>query len=323
MDIHIGGNKTKKNLFYNPSEKLTSEKIFEIYYKLRDYFINEQSKLPELLNNVNISENLLSKVYLNEGHRYALQEFLFLVRAHLTMIDDLRKFLHSVKFIIDRISYLNRKGLNINETSLEIDKYITEFYNLRKINVSVSFFDGGVAILPCESPKACKNCNNKEDFVNDDDGKICMKCYSTSIPITSNSNYVDSKRINLAAPYKYNRTNNFKEYLNQFQRERGNISGTLHDQLTQEFEVFSSNYDTLNGIENQRKRNFINTRFVLFQLLRKNKVDCSHLEFVKSKSDKILTKKIKLDDVAYNRNEDVCKRIFKSLGWSYTDVSTL
>jgi len=318
MEIHIGGNKTKKNLFYNPSEKLSSESIFENYYKLLDYYTAEKKKLIDTSINLKIANDILSQDFISEGHRYLIVELKEITRRHLQLLDNLKQFLGDVKSIIENISELNRKGLQIYETSDAIDEYILEFYNMRKKYVSVSFFDGSITILPHESPKACNNCNNRDDFVLEDDGKVCQQCFSTTTPITSNSNYIDSKRINISAPYKYNRTNNFKEYLNHFQRNH-TILGAMHEKLTDEFEAFSSQYDTLNSTENKKKRNFINTRFVLYQLLMKNNIDCNFDEFIKPKTERIV-KKPRLDCPVYNRNEDICRKIFAILGWTYTEI---
>jgi hypothetical protein len=78
----------------------------------------------------------------------------------------------------------------------------------------------------------------------------------------------------------------------------------LEDKLVDDFEKLTTAYQTL--FKHLDRKNFINTQFVLFHLLRKHKHQCKYDDFPALKT---LDRK--------NFHDDVTSKLFEHLGWNY------
>jgi hypothetical protein len=98
-------------------------------------------------------------------------------------------------------------------------------------------------------------------------------------------------------------------YHNITGNELDNISH-LEDVLMDDFDQLSSLYND-EYIKNKKitRKNFINTHYVLFQLLRRHKYPCSRADFNFLKT---VERK--------NFHDDICSALFKKLGWNFTNV---
>ena len=83
--------------------------------------------------------------------------------------------------------------------------------------------------------------------------------------------------------------------------------GYLEDQLLDDFNVLIDLYDKL--FKNINRKNFINTQYVLFQLLARHKHPCSHENFNILKT---IDRK--------NFHDDVCRELFEHLGWNFHPI---
>jgi len=81
--------------------------------------------------------------------------------------------------------------------------------------------------------------------------------------------------------------------------------------LLDDFDVLTNAYDQKyrknNTADRIDRKNFINTQYVLFQLLRRHKYPCKRQDFNILKT---------IDRKAFH--DDVCKSLFEQLGWNFT-----
>lgn len=78
----------------------------------------------------------------------------------------------------------------------------------------------------------------------------------------------------------------------------------LEDRLSMDFDLLTEAYDRL--FKHIERKNFINTQYVLFQLLRRYKYPCSKDDFAVLKT---IERKASHDEI--------CKTLFDALGWEY------
>jgi hypothetical protein len=81
----------------------------------------------------------------------------------------------------------------------------------------------------------------------------------------------------------------------------------LYESILTDFDLLSDLYDK--KFSNQSRKNFINTQYVLFQLLSKNKHKCKKEDFSNLKA---------IDRKFFHEN--ILKSLFEDLGWNYTSI---
>lgn len=79
----------------------------------------------------------------------------------------------------------------------------------------------------------------------------------------------------------------------------------LETVLLKDFDILSELYDKT--FKTINRKNFINTQYVLYQLLRRHKYKCKKEEFIVLKT---------LDRKFFH--DDICKKLFEELGWNHT-----
>lgn len=79
----------------------------------------------------------------------------------------------------------------------------------------------------------------------------------------------------------------------------------LEDQLLDDFDALTVLYDRL--FKHINRKNFINTQYVLYQLLRRHKHPCKKEEFIILKT---------IDRKFFH--DEVCQQLFSELGWNHT-----
>ena len=84
----------------------------------------------------------------------------------------------------------------------------------------------------------------------------------------------------------------------------------LEPLLLDDFDVLTNAYDTqYRKSQLIERKNFINTQYVLFQLLRRHKYQCKRRDFNILKT---------IDRKAFH--DEVCKTLFEQLGWNFTPL---
>jgi hypothetical protein len=81
----------------------------------------------------------------------------------------------------------------------------------------------------------------------------------------------------------------------------------LEDKLLEDFDLLTEMYDR--KFKHLDRKNFINTQYVLYQLLLKHKHPCNKEDFSVLKT---IDRK--------NFHDDVCRVLFTELGWSFSDL---
>ena len=79
----------------------------------------------------------------------------------------------------------------------------------------------------------------------------------------------------------------------------------LEDQLLDDFDALTDLYDK--KFKHINRKNFINTQYVLYQLLRRHKHQCNKDEFIILKT---------IDRKFFH--DEICKELFEELGWNHT-----
>ena len=79
----------------------------------------------------------------------------------------------------------------------------------------------------------------------------------------------------------------------------------LEDKLLNDFDSLTELYDK--KFKHIKRKNFINTQYVLYQLLQRHKHECKKEEFIILKT---------IDRKFFH--DEVCKELFESLGWNHT-----
>ena len=82
---------------------------------------------------------------------------------------------------------------------------------------------------------------------------------------------------------------------------------SIIDPILEDFDILSELYDR--KYTNGNRKNFINTQYVLFQLLRKHGHDCDKEDFSNLKT---------VDRKFFH--EDILKKLFQDLGWNYVSI---
>ena len=88
-----------------------------------------------------------------------------------------------------------------------------------------------------------------------------------------------------------------------FTCKKPNDVSHLEDQLMDDFDLLTKQYN----LQNIDRKNFINTQYVLFQLLRRHKHPCKTGDFAVLKT---------IDRKCYH--DEICKKLFEQLGWNHT-----
>ena len=79
----------------------------------------------------------------------------------------------------------------------------------------------------------------------------------------------------------------------------------LEEQLLDDFDILTDIYDK--RFKNINRKNFINTQYVLFQLLSRHRHSCKKEEFIILKT---------IDRKFFH--DEICKELFEELGWNHS-----
>jgi hypothetical protein len=90
-----------------------------------------------------------------------------------------------------------------------------------------------------------------------------------------------------------------------FTRKKPDDITYLEDQLLDDFDALTDLYDK--KFKHINRKNFINTQYVLYQLLKRHKHDCNKEEFIILKT---------IDRKFFH--DEICKELFEELGWNHT-----
>ena len=90
-----------------------------------------------------------------------------------------------------------------------------------------------------------------------------------------------------------------------FTGTKANDISYLEDQLLDDFDILIDLYHK--RFKHIKRKNFINTQYVLYQLLRRHRHECNHEEFIILKT---------IDRKFFH--DEICKTLFEELGWNHS-----
>ena len=307
---HILENSYKYLLKY--IEDLENETQYN-FYIIRTVEILEEYK--ELLNEP-IKLSFLGKNNKNNKNKVNIINKYMEIANEYIIIDNLPK--NKEKIICKNCN--NKKDFEIIDNSIyicnvcynqQLIQYNSSYSDVLRINISSKYmYDRKVHFRDCiKQYQGKQNCN------------ISTKIYTDLFTQFNNHHLILKNEINDKDKFK-NITKNhilvfLKElsYSNQYENVHlihYNLTGIKPDDISHlegilldDFDVLTELYD--NKFKDINRKNFINTQYVLYQLLLRHKHSCK-------KEDFIILKTI---DRKYFHDE-ICKSLFEHLGWNFS-----
>ena len=283
-------------------------------------------------------------------------------------ITETAELLEKYKNILNcpiKLNFLGKSNKNNKEKNDIIEKYIEiagKYVNIN-INVNKKYKDKII----------CKNCNNKDFDIIDNNIYVCVNCSAQQLLINNISSYKDIDRVNISSKYIYDRRTHFRDCINQYQgKQNSTIKPEVYEELEKQFELhhllvgdkntpknikfknilkehisiflkeldYSKHYENINLIhynmtdkkpddisyledklledfdilteyydkkfKSIERKNFINTQYVLYQLLLRHKHPCNKEDFTILKT---------LDRKTFH--DEIMSSIFTDLGWNF------
>tara|TARA_Y100000389_G_scaffold34841_1_gene29631 strand:+ start:3556 stop:4635 length:1080 start_codon:yes stop_codon:yes gene_type:complete len=356
---------------------MSNKDILNIDTKIRDQFLKEYEKLPELHEKLKeISKSLESKTLSCRLRKNAVQE----QERISEYIDRLEKrsefnfYLANTIDLIEQYKKILKTPIKMNFMGKPVKENKTKKTIVRKyLDIARKYTTIDKTQSTNTDNIVCPECKNKRDFdVIDKNTYICMVCFTQQTVIRHNSSYTDIDRVNISMKYMYDRKIHFRDCIKQYQgkqnctinpmvykdleeqfdrhhllvkndstvnrfqnitknhvlmflKELGyanhyenvhlihyTITGIkpddishLEDQLLEDFDLLTELYD--NKFKHINRKNFINTQYVLYQLLLRHKHPCKKEEFIILKT---------IDRKLFH--DEICQSLFTQLGWNST-----
>ena len=197
------------------------------------------------------------KLYYYRQHLAELEKT-FLTNIPIRIKNDVKKSIDTTREIIEKLQ--NNEDLNfyISETMELIQKYNEILKTPLKIsfmgkqrqennlkNEIVNTFINIAQKYYCINRKCtekkfkieCENCQNKKDFIVEENAYICDMCGCQQEIIHNLTSYRDSDRVNISTKYTYDRKVHFRDCINQYQgKQNCTIEQKIYENLEDIFE---------------------------------------------------------------------------------------
>ena len=148
-------------------------------------------------------------------------------------ITETAELLEKYKNILNcpiKLNFLGKSNKNNKEKNDIIEKYIEiagKYVNIN-INVNKKYKDKII----------CKNCNNKDFDIIDNNIYVCVNCSAQQLLINNISSYKDIDRVNISSKYIYDRRTHFRDCINQYQgKQNSTIKPEVYEELEKQFEL--------------------------------------------------------------------------------------
>jgi len=231
-------------------EKIDIRDILLIDQKIQDSFKGEQEKLPKYqsrMKELKLTLKSLKGEDLKGKQNKAKKE--------------VEKNILELQEEIDKISDGGKYNLYLAETAELVEK----FRKILKVPIKLSFMgkekenkdskekkdviDAYIKIaqkyynIPLKQTDkddivTCDNCENKKDFIIDENSYICEECGAQQDNKSmNNTSYKDADRVNISAKYSYDRKVHFRDCFLQYQgKQNCTIEQKVYDDLEDNFE---------------------------------------------------------------------------------------
>lgn len=217
VDILDIDTKIQEN-FQKEYNKLSSyqQRLEELKKTLDNGTIANRMKL-EISNNIKKLESDIETISSNKNLNFYISETGELIQ----------KYKEIIKLPI-KISFLGKKKFEDKNRQDIISKFLHIAQKYYKIDIPSS-----------DKPLkfTCNNCDNKKDFIKEENAYICTVCSSQQENIEYTISYKDSDRVNITNKYTYDRRVHFKDCINQYQgKQNCTIESHIYEDIERELE---------------------------------------------------------------------------------------
>jgi len=191
-----------------------------------------------------------------------------------------------------------------------IVKHRSSYNDIERVNISTKYmYDRKVHFKDCINQYQGKqNCTIQDDVYR----KLEEQFRLHHILINSENKYEKFSRITKFHISSFLKELNYPNHYENVHLLHYNFTGKKPDDITYLEEQLLIDFDDLTELYDKRykninRKNFINTQYVLFQLLRRHKHKCKEEDFIILKT---------MDRKSFH--DDVCKTLFEELNWNHT-----
>ena len=334
--------KQLKNI--NANDTNIERKTADLIQNLETY-VNDISN-STLYNYYIIEAQPIINKYNNELHRPAVINFMDntkidskilnqIAREYLTIAKKYKPDLHIIETIVENKKYMVCKNCGNNTFIHNADdehicyecgnmyKLLNQekstYKDLGRINITTKYsYDRKNHFRNCINQFQAKQTTvippelykNLDEYL--DVNQLIVKGFDTL-------NHIKYKNLTKNDIYMYLKEHKYSKYYDDINLIYYNLTGKkcadlshLETKLINDFEDLINLYDKMvrtNQIKLYKRKNFINTQYVLYQLLKKYKYPCDISDFnILKTSDR------------KSFHDDICKQLFDELGWNFTAI---
>jgi hypothetical protein len=232
--------------------------ILEIDEKIKNSFLEQEKKLPSMKIHLDELEKTLNNISKNNRHFNEIQKNISELQETISKIEDkielnfyimeTAELINSYKIILStpiKISFVKINNNNSDNTKKReiINKYVELAQKYTNIPLKLNKKDS-------KPRKECDLCNNKKDFILEDNIFICCECGNHLDIIQYTTSYKDVDRVNISAKYTYDRKVHFRDCINQYQ---GKQNCTIESKVYEQLENIFDRHHLLIGDKKTRK----------------------------------------------------------------------
>lgn len=219
--------------------------ILEIDEKIKNSFLEERKKLPSMKNHLSELQQTISNININNRLYNEIQKNISDLQENINKLEDnidmnfyimeTAELIIAYKIILVtpiKVSFIKTVNNNNNNSKKReiINKYIDLAQKYTNIPLKINRKE-------TKTRKECEQCNNKKEFILEDNIYICCECGNQLNIIQYTTSYKDVDRVNISTKYTYDRKVHFRDCINQYQgKQNCTIESRVYEQLEQIFE---------------------------------------------------------------------------------------
>lgn len=215
--------------------------IRQKFQKQQDQLTQYKSQLAELQKTAkfpNLSDRVVKKIHENIdnltqkiSHIENKTDLNFYLLETAELIEQYKKILRTpvkVSFVGSSKGDSKEKSNIIRSYLKKAEKYIERTFDFNSKKKQIT----------------CENCQNKEDFIIEENVCICTDCGAEKDIIQQTSSYKDVDRVNISTKYTYDRKVHFRDCINQYQ---GKQNCTIENKVYTKLEDILERHHLLQG----------------------------------------------------------------------------
>ena len=199
----------------------------------------------ELEKNIEHIKNNIRKIESKE------ELYFYIFESH-EYIEEYKKILKTPM----KAQFTGKNTVNNVKKNEILTKYIQIMQKYCDINVKLP--EKKVSVI-------CENCNNKRDFIIEENSRICPECGTQQELLQYTSSYKDIDRVNISSKYTYDRKVHFRDCINQYQgKQNCTIDQKVYDDLEDIFERHHLLVGDKNTVRSERFKNITKEHILMF-----------------------------------------------------------